>query len=65
MAKKDVSDRKEIVVNEPPPIPRQSIFGKKPSIFSGGSGIQNKGFSGTRFTPPQIRVTQNKGGGGK
>lgn len=64
MAKKDANDRKEIVVNEPPPIPRESIFGKKPSGFGGG-GIQNKGFSGTRFTPPQIRITQNKGGGGK
>lgn len=64
MAKKDASETKKIAVNEPPPIPRESIFGKKPSIFSGG-GVQNKGFSGTRFTPPQIRITQNKGGGGK
>lgn len=48
-----------------PPVPRESIFGKKTSIFSGTQGVQNKGFAGTRFTPPQIRITQNKGGGGK
>lgn len=48
-----------------PPVPGGSIFGKKPSIFSGGKNFQGKGFSGTRFTPPQIRITQNKGGGGK
>jgi hypothetical protein len=38
---------------------------KKTSAFSGNKGFQNKGFSGTRFVPPQIRITQNKGGGGK
>ena len=40
-------------------------FGKKPSLFSGNKGFGVKTPPGARFIPPQIRITQNKGGGGK
>ena len=41
-----------------------SIFSKKPSMFSGNRGVAGKPAVKT-FIPPPIRVTQNKGGGGK
>lgn len=37
-------------------------FGKKPSAFA-GSG--NRGLTPKSFIPPPVRVTQNKGSGGK
>lgn len=40
-------------------------FGKKPSMFSGGGILNNNKFTGNKFTPPQIRITQSKGAGGK
>ncbi|HKC04662.1 MAG TPA: hypothetical protein VKC54_02215 [Patescibacteria group bacterium] len=48
-----------IKVTEPPKIPMG--FGKKTSVFSGGRGNNSRG----QFVPPTMRVTQNKGGGGK
>lgn len=39
-------------------------FGKKTSMFSGGKVFQTR-MPGERFVPPQIRITQSKGSGGK
>jgi hypothetical protein len=49
-----------IKVNEPPKIPTLN-FGGRPSIFSPGGSQSPKG----QIALPQIRITQNKGGGGK
>ncbi|MEK7550463.1 MAG: hypothetical protein AAB535_01640 [Patescibacteria group bacterium] len=35
------------------------------SRFSGGASFQKIGGAATKFTPPAIRITQHKGGGGK
>ncbi len=54
----------KIRVKEAPKMP--SMFGKKPSVFSGGAGLSGNKFSGgPKITPPQIRITQSKGAGGK
>lgn len=49
-----------IEVIEPPKIPTLN-FGKRPSIFSGGRPGNPRG----QVTLPTVRITQNKGGGGK
>gem|GEM_PF-5596322 len=49
-----------IAVTEPPKIPTLS-FGKRPSGFGGGP----KGSGRGQFVPQTVRITQNKGGGGK
>lgn len=65
MAKSNKNPKQETIKVDKPPVNPQSIFGKKPSIFGGFSATQNKGFSGNQITPPQIRITQSKGAGGK
>lgn len=59
MANQDTKDKKVA-----PKLPGLN-FGKKPSMFSGGSMLANRKFTGAKFTPPQIRTTQSKGAGGK
>ena len=38
---------------------------KSPSIFSGGKNMYGRVSSPKSFIPPPVRVTQNKGSGGK
>ncbi|MEK7470697.1 MAG: hypothetical protein AAB622_01705 [Patescibacteria group bacterium] len=38
---------------------------KMPSIFSGGKNMYGRVSSPKSFIPPPVRVTQNKGSGGK
>jgi len=38
---------------------------KMPSPFSGGKNMFGRGTSPKSFIPPPVRVTQNKGSGGK
>ncbi|HKB88829.1 MAG TPA: hypothetical protein VKC53_04230 [Patescibacteria group bacterium] len=40
-------------------------FKGTPSMFSGGKALNNRSFNKPSFVPPVVRVTQNKGGGGK
>lgn len=51
------TDKKE---NSVPKLPSLN-FGKKPMGF----GSMNKGSTPKSFIPPPVRVTQNKGSGGK
>jgi len=61
MAKsKNLSKTQVIRVNEPPRIATLN-FGKKPGVFSGGRSVGPR----TNVILPPIRITQNKGGGGK
>lgn len=62
MANSKVSDNKKPKIKEPPKV---SIFAKRPSMFSGGSLVNQRGSSPKSFIPPAIRFTQHKGGGGK
>ena len=59
MTKSKIQTAETIKVTEPPKIPMG--FGKKPSMFSGGKGSAPRG----QFVPQTVRITQNKGGGGK
>lgn len=61
MARKTKTSPKEV---KTPELPKVSIFGKRPSMFS-GSNVLNRGRAPKSFIPPTARVTQNKGSGGK
>lgn len=54
-------DKRETKIN---PLPTLSGL-KRPSIFSGGKGMFQKGTAPKSFIPQTFRVTQHKGGGGK
>lgn len=59
-----MANNDKIRVSEPPKMP--SMFGRKTSVFSGGINVGGKKFGGgAKVTPPQIRITQSKGAGGK
>lgn len=62
MANSKIPDNKKAKPEEPPKV---SIFSKRPSMFSGGSIVNQRGGAQKSFIPPVMRFTQHKGGGGK